>query len=220
MIRQLGIAAIACVLLGVSVEGQARRGGRAPAAAATRTEAAQVECQAPLGRGVQTMRQYCDVLTGRDQAEGIQVTIPPHTGPVTLRFDLHNRHLYSEELVKANRAYRHYTATIGVLTANNDLLSRYVVQNEFRTPSHLIERIAADSGTGMKAIAPTGIESITLTIPAAENSVSILGEKLTVVRPDSEVPDTFTAAGRPIAVVSNITIEYRPGPARRTPARR
>jgi hypothetical protein len=33
-----------------------------------------------------------------------------------LTFDLHNLHLYSEELVKARRAYARYTATIGVLT--------------------------------------------------------------------------------------------------------
>ena len=38
--------------------------------------------------------------------------LPPHTGPVTLTFDLHNRHTYSEELSKTNRGYRRYTASI------------------------------------------------------------------------------------------------------------
>ena len=41
---------------------------------------------------------FCDVLTGRDPAGGIIITLPPHSGPVTLSFDLHNRHTYSEEL--------------------------------------------------------------------------------------------------------------------------
>jgi hypothetical protein len=50
--------------------------------------------------------------------------------------------------------------------------------------------------------------------------VSILGEKLAVIRPDSTTPDNFTAAGRPIALVSNVTLTYRPAPARRAPARR
>lgn len=209
---------LCAVLVATALAGvDAQRRGAAPA---TRTEAAEIECQAPLGRGLQTMRTYCDVLTGREQAEGIQVIIPPHTGTVTLRFDLHNRHLYSEELVKSGRGYRQYTARIGVLTPDNDLLSRYVVRSEFRSAADLVERIAADTGPGAKAVAPTGVESITLTVPANLDRVSILGENLTVVRPDSEVPDSFTAAGRPIAVVSNITLEYRPGPARRAPARR
>jgi hypothetical protein len=41
--------------------------------------------------------------------------------------------------------------------------------------------------------------------------VSLLGEKLRVIRNDGAV-DNFTAPGRPIAAVSNITLEYRPGP--------
>ena len=32
--------------------------------------------------------------------------------------------------------------------------------------------------------------------------------------------DVFTVSGRPIAIISNVTLEYRPAPARRTPARR
>ena len=59
---------------------------------------------------------------------------------MTLTFDLHNRHTYSEELIKTNRAYRRYTATIGVLTLDNTLLSRAVVQNEFRTAADLVDR--------------------------------------------------------------------------------
>src|SRR4029453_18955625 len=118
-------------------------------------------------------------------AAGIIIKLPSHTGPVTLRFDLHNRHTYSEELIKTNRAYRHYTATIGVLTADNTLLSRAVVQNEFRTAADLVDRVLGGAGPGgVKAVAPTGSEAISITIPAAENSVSILGEKLSVIRTD------------------------------------
>ena len=57
-----------------------------------------------LGEGVKTKLTFCDVLIGRDPAGGIIITLPPHTGPVTLTFDLHNRHTYSEELIKTNRA--------------------------------------------------------------------------------------------------------------------
>src|SRR5689334_1596315 len=127
----MAAAAAAVDAQGTGTRGRAPARGRA-AAPATRTEAAMFECPSLLGEGVQTKRSFCDVLTGTNSAEGIIINLPPHTGPVTLRFDLHNRHTYSEELIKTNRAYRQYTATIGVLTADNTLLTRAVVQNEFR----------------------------------------------------------------------------------------
>ena len=200
--------------------GRAATRGRA-AVPATRTEPAMFECPSLLGEGIQTQRSFCDVLTGTNSAEGIIIALPPHTGPVTLRFDLHNRHTYSEELIKTNRAYRQYTATIGVLTADNTLLTRAVVQNEFRTAVDLVDRVSGGAGPGgVKAVAPSGTEPIVVTIPAAEQSISILGEKLTVIRADSPVPDNFTTPGRPVAIISNVTLEYRPAPARRAPARR
>jgi hypothetical protein len=93
------------------------------------------------------------------------------------------------------------------------------VQNEFRTAADLVDRVSGGAGPGgVKAVAPSGTESITVVIPAAEQSVSILGEKLTVIRVDGT--DVFTVSGRPIAIISNVTLEYRPAPARRAPARR
>jgi hypothetical protein len=155
-------------------------------------------------------------MAGRDPAGGILIKLPPHRGPVTLTFELHNRHTYSEEQVKAGRAFARYTATIGVLTMDNTLISRAVVQNEFRTAADLIERIGGGAGPGgVKAVAPTGIESIVIAIPDREDAVSILGEKLTVERLDGSA--TYTQEGRPMATISNVQIEYRPGPARPAP---
>ena len=162
---------------------------------------------------------FCDVLTGRDVFGGVVITLPPHTGPVTLTFDLHNRHTYSAEQVKSGRGYRQYTATIGVLTADNTLLARGVVQSEFRTAADLVDRVSGGAGPGgVKAVAPTGSEPIAVVIPAAEQTVSILGERLSVVGPDGT--DTFITPGRPIAIISNVQVQYRPAPARRTPVRR
>lgn len=172
-------------------------------------EAAVAQCSAELGAGVATGRVFCDVLTGRDPAGGIIVTLPPYTGTATLTFDLHNRHTYSEELVRSNRGYRRYTATIGVLTAGNTLLTRAIVQSEFRTAADLLDRVAGGAAPGgVKAVAPISLEPITVEIPAGEETVSILGEKLTMVRSDGV--DNFTAPGRPIAVISNLMLEYRP----------
>lgn len=179
-----------------------------------------MRCPAELGSGVTTKRSFCDVLVGRDPAAGVIITLPPHRGEVTLTFDLHNRHTYSAELAKDPRsAFARYTAVIGALTADNTLLSRAVVQSEFRSAKDLLDRIAGGAGPGgVKAVAPIGSEPIRITIPEAENEVSLLGEKLIVERAEGNV--TYTSDGRPIAVVSNVQITYRPAPPRRTPAPR
>ena len=173
---------------------------------------AEWRCVSELGTGVTTGRRYCDVLTGNDPKEGVLVTIPPHRGPVTMSFELHNRHTYSAELVKLKQAYRKYTATIGVLTMDNTLVDRAVVMTEFRTEKDLLDRIKGGAGPGgVKAVAPLGDEFITIELPAdVEDEVSILGEKLTVVRPDGV--DNFSIPGRPIASISNVMLEFRPGP--------
>jgi hypothetical protein len=206
-------ASVALALAGeVLLSGQARR-----SSAPLRTEEATLTCPAVLGEGARTGRIFCDVLIGRDPAAGIIVPLPPHAGDVTLLFDLHNRHTYSEEQVRNKRAYHRYTASIGVLALDNTLLSRAFVESEFRSAEDLVDRVLGGSGpAGLKAVAPTGTASIAITIPAEEESVSILGERLSVIRVDGT--DEFTTPGRPAAVISNVRLEYRPGPAR--PARR
>jgi hypothetical protein len=200
-----------------SLEAQSRRppAKKAPAQPALTRIQAQVLCPTELGIGVRTKRMFCDVLTGREPKDGILVTIPPHRGAVQLTFELHNRHTYSEELVKTKRAYRQYTATIGVLTMDNTLVDRAVIQSEFRTLADLYDRIGGGAGPGgVKAVAPSGAELITMELPAdVADQVSILGESLRVKRPDGD--DNFMTPGRPIATISNVMVEYRPAPAPR-----
>jgi hypothetical protein len=173
-----------------------------------RVEPAKVSCPESLGTGVRTGADYCFVIAGRDPAQGVLIDIPPHTGEATLRFNLHNRHTYSEEQMRAGRGFAQYTAIIGVLTLKGVLIDRAGVQAEFRTAKDVYERISGGAGPGgVKAVAPVGNEEITIPIPADVDQVSLLGEVL----------DAFTAAGResaaagrPVAIVSQVTIEYRP----------
>jgi len=214
---------IAAALAGqVLISAQTTQAKRPPARRPTvppKIEEAMVNCPTVLGEGANTGRMFCDVLIEREPSAGIIIQFPPHTGDVTLSFTLHNRHTYSEEEVKNKRAYHRYTASIGVMALDNTLLSRAVVQNEFRTAGDLVDRVRGGSGAGgLKAVAPTGAENIVLTIPEMEQGVSLLGEKLSVIRVDGK--DEFTTQGRPIAVISNVMIEYRPAPPRPAPVRR
>ena len=218
LVLKTSLAILLCV---ASLDAQTRRATqtRKPAAAARKTTVAPatMACPLPLGTGVKTKREYCDVPTGRDPRAGIVITLPPHRGPVTLRFNLHNRHTYSEEEVRMKRAYTSYLAGIGVLTLDNTLLTRAAIATEFRNAQDLVERIGGGAGPGgVKAVAPVGVEPITLELDADLAEVSILGEKLTVVRADGRT-DTYSSPGRPIAIISDVTVEFIPAPA---PARR
>lgn len=227
-VRHLSVCATGLILVvvaSIALEAQTAKkrtpARRAPAQPALTTADAKLECPSDLGIGVKTRRQFCDVLTGTDPKAGVIVTIPPHRGALTLTFELHNRHTYSEELIKAKRAFRQYIATIGVLTMDNTLIERAVVLSEFRTAADLFDRIEGGAGPGgVKAVAPVGVELISIQLPAdVGEQVSILGENLKVKRPGGD--DFFTAPGRPIASISNVQLSYRPGPApRKTPAKK
>jgi hypothetical protein len=182
-----------------------------PAPVQPRNEPAKVACPESLGTGLRTGAEYCFVIAGRDPAQGVLITIPPHTGEATLRFELHNRHTYSEEQTRAGRGYARYTAIIGVLTMKGDLLDRAGVQTEFRSAKDVYERISGGAGPGgVKAVAPLGDEPIAITIPAGVDQVSLLGEVLDAFTPAGR---ESASPGRPVAIVSKVMIEYRPRPA-------
>jgi hypothetical protein len=171
----------------------------------------EMTCPAVLGVGVTTQREFCDVLVGRDPNAGIVIKLPLHKGPAILTFDLHNREMYSEQQVREKRAYARRTAVIGVLTMDGGLVTRAAVDTEFRTAKDLLDRVGGGAGPGgVKAVAPVGREPIRVEIPEDVDAVSVLGEKLTAVTVNGT--EAFTAPGRPIAIISNVTIEYRPAP--------
>jgi hypothetical protein len=107
-----------------------------------------------------------------------------------------------------------YSAVIGVLTLDGKLLGRGAVQTEFRHARDLYDRITGGAGPGgMKAVAPLGREEISVTIPSGVGQVSLLGE---VLQGKTSAGREFGSPGRPVALISNVRIEYRPAP----PARR
>jgi hypothetical protein len=104
---------------------------------------------------------------------------------------------------------------------DNTLIDRAVISSQFRSAADLFDRIKGGAGPGgVKAVAPTGSEFVSIEIPEdTQDQVTILGEKLRMVRADGGA-DTFLAPGRPIATISNVMIEYRPGPPPRKSTKR
>ena len=214
------IAAIMLLFFASGADAQRRRApARKPAPPSPPIVApAALKCPESLGTGMKTGASYCFVLAGRDPAQGVLVTIPPHVGDAALQFDLHNRHTYSDEDVRGGRGFAKYTAVVAVLTMKGDLLDRGAVQSEFRSARDLYERISGGAGPGgAKAVAPLGREEIKIAIPAGVDAVSILGEVLdatTVAGRETATP------GRTVAIVSNVRVAYRPAPTKPTPAKR
>src|SRR5437588_11316244 len=170
---------IAALLAGGPAGAQSRKAPKkAPAKAAKaappmplKTTTPDMKCPSLIGMGIKTVRSFCDVPAGRDPAQGIVMTLPPHTGPGTLTFDLHARPLYSDDEMKRGKAYSRYRAVIGALTMKGELLDRAAVEAEFRTAADLFDRIGGGAGGGLKAVAPAGREPIVITIPAAIDQV-------------------------------------------------
>src|SRR5688572_29115021 len=161
------VVVLTAMLFTIALDAQTKRPAQTrkpvPAARKPTVAPAELTCPSPLGTGVRSQREYCDVLTGRDPKEGILIKLPPHRGPVTLRFNLHNRHTYSEDEVRMKRGFAAYIAGIGVLTLDNTLLTRAAVASEFRRADDLVERISGGAGPGgVKAVAPVGVEPITV----------------------------------------------------------
>jgi hypothetical protein len=175
-------------------------------------EPAEVRCPEELGVGLKTRARFCFVLAGRDPAEGVVIMIPPHS-TATVTFDLHNRHTYSEEEVKAGRGFARYTAVIGVLSMTGTLLGRGAVQTEFRHARDLFDRITGGAGPGgVKAVAPLGRERVSVDVPAGVDQISLLGELL---EGTTSAGREVATPGRPVAIVSNVQVEYLPAPVRR-----
>lgn len=168
----------------------------------------EVRCPSVLGVGVATEVPFCDIDVQQDPSLGVLVVLPPHRGEATLAFDLHNRHAYSETETRAGRAYTQYQASIAVATMEGEVIARGIVLSEFRSVRDLIDRVRDGGSGGLKAIAPIGVERLFVTLPAGIDRVSVVGQGLDVLRADGR--DTFNTVGRPIAVMSNATISYRP----------
>ena len=163
-------------------------------------------CPAQLGTGLRSGRIFCDVLIVSDAAGGVLIQLPKRTRRVTMAVDLHTRHTYSAEQERAGTAFVRQTATVAVLSLDGKLLTRGVVRAEFRRASDLFDRITGGAGSsGLKAVAPAGIETISFEVPPSVNTVSLVGEQLVVTTVTGE--EVYTTTGRPVAVVSHPVLD-------------
>jgi hypothetical protein len=201
--RTLIISAVLVSGWGLSAGGQSGR------AAGLRVSTAS-ECAASLGVGVKSKRTFCDVVITSAPAESVNVPLPERTGGATLLFDLHNRFTVPVVTGQPLLAFQRHEALAAVIRPNGVILGKAAAIREFRATVDLFDVIAGGGRPGgVKAVAPGPAESIRVAIPTGVTSVGITGLRLSV-RTNMSGPDVFDTPGRPVAMVSNVRVEYRP----------
>jgi len=178
-------------------------------------------CAAELGAGTKTKRRFCDVVIAHRAAESVTMKIPAHTGAAILQFDLHNRFDVSTRVLSPILFARH-VATVAVVRSTGTVIDRASVLGEFRVAADAFDRVegglvengagagaATTAPGGVKAVAPGQPLPIRVAIPAGLTSVGIVGIQLAATG-KTGAKEVFETPGRPIAIVSNLRIEYTP----------
>lgn len=168
------------------------------------------QCAAPLGEGLKSKRDFCDILITQTPADSVIVTIPARNGTATLLFDLHARFTVTSANTPQYLAFAQHLALVTVIRPTGAVIGRAVVNQTYRSPQDLFDQLGGGGGPGgAKGVAPGKAESVSITIPANVNTVGIVGQKLTVTNRLGD--QTSDAPGVPIAIVSNIRLTYTPG---------
>jgi hypothetical protein len=200
--------AAAVLLCGVGLSAEPLQ--RKPAAPPRPMLTTSATCVSDLGMGVTSRRRYCDVMVAKTGAASVEMVIPTHVGAATLMFDLHNRFNVPPAGTAVGDAFQRAVALVAVVRPMGQLIDRAAVRREFRTIQDLFDRLGGGPPAApVKAVAPGFPEPIRITIPAGVASIGIVGVRLeasTLAVPRG-VAD---APGRPIAMVSNLRIEYTP----------
>ena len=168
------------------------------------------ECVSSPGAGVKSRRTFCDVLVGETPGGSVSMIVPARTGQATLRFDLHNRFDIPVVMGFPGASYARHEAVVRVVGEDATVIGRAAVVREFRTMTDLFDQLAGGGRPGgLKAVAPGAPESVRFSIPVGVTTIGIVGEHLRV-RTAVGGEATFDAPGRPVAMVSNLRLEYRP----------
>ena len=207
MIRRIAIVALVTSVLSGAVEAQ--RGGKAGTKSSDRQLTTELSCAADLGLGVKSKRQFCDVMIAATGSGSVSVKIPPRTGPATVMFDLHNRFTVMAGVVDPGQAFVKYAALAAVVRPNGQVIGRAAVLQEYRTAQDLFDRIGGGGRpTGLKAVAPGQPQAVKVVVPAGVDTVGIVGVRLEATTRDGSA--VYENAARPIAIVSNLRVEYIP----------
>jgi hypothetical protein len=195
-----------CLLAGTAGAASEQRAGRGGTVTRALTNAA---CASDLGTGVKSRRRFCDVIIASTPRESVSIVVPPRTGVATLLFDLHNRFTVPPAGTDLSQAFLRHTAVVAVIRPTGEVIERAAVNREYRTVGDLFDRIAGPGrGSAPRIVAPGQPQAVSIEIPSGITSVGIVGARLEEWRAGGR--GTFDNPNKPIALVSNLRLEFRP----------
>lgn len=167
-------------------------------------------CAANLGTGAKSRRTFCDVIISSTPSESVTLTIPARNGVANLMFDLHNRFELPVVAGFPGASYARHEAVVRAIQADGTVIGRAAVVREFRTTADLFDQLSGGGRPGgVKAVGPGAPEPVRFSVPVGVTTLGIVGEYVRV-RTGVGGDETFDAPGRPIAILSNVRLEYRP----------
>jgi hypothetical protein len=190
-----------CASTMVLAEPQRKAAARAPRVSTA------ADCAAALGAGVKSARRFCDVIISDKPADSVAIKVPPRRGAAKLLFDLHHRVAVPPDGMSPEQAFAASTAIVAVVGPKGPI-GRAAAVSEFRTVADLFDRIGGGPNGGPKIVAPGPATPVSVTIPAGTVSIGIVGVRLEVLNRLGR--QSFETPGRPVAIVSNIRVEYTP----------
>lgn len=211
--RAMRFVPVMVVLLATVAMAQ-QRGGRAtapakpPAPAVPVSTVTQAGCVSPLGKGVRTSREFCDVIVAATGADSVSMGIPPHGGAATLLFDLHPRFEVTAPDGDPARLFQRHVSVVAIVGPTGDVITTVAAAGEFRSTTDLYDRMAGAAAGGFKAVAPGMPTPIKVAIPAGVTSIGIVGLRVEIANRIGK--QAYPDPGRPVGIVSNWRIEYIP----------
>ena len=160
-----------------------------------------------LGKGQTSGRPYYDLVVTRQPNSGILIKLDYTRSNTTFSFDVHHRlslgpdFAYPAEII----------TTVEVLSGGTTSIGTYTIIDTIKAGDVFEEAIDKVSKAEVdRYITPFGRKTITMKLGSGSQSISIVGQSVTVTRGTRTT--TINTPGQRVAVVSNFKyLEDRPG---------
>lgn len=168
-----------------------------------------VQCRADVGTGDRSRRRFCDIVIATAGDASLVVPLPARAGIATLFLDLHNRFTLPVGDRPVEDVFTRHTSLVALVDPAGTTLGRATVTHEFRTVQDLFDVLGGGGMPGgLRAIAPGPAEPVRFEIPEGVSTVSLIGLRLEELT--RQGLESFDAPGRPVALASNVRVEFSP----------
>ncbi len=155
-----------------------------------------------LGKGEQTTAEYWDVVITRQPTAGVLVKLPYTKKGGKLTFDLHHRIAMTDDFGLPAEV----TTVVEVITGGTNSLGVYTISSRIAPGDRFDESIVKVSKAEIdQFVTPFARKKITLDIKPGPQSISIVGNALTITRGTNTT--RIDTPGTRIAAISNIKFE-------------